>query len=78
MPARLPGRCVTLAAGILAALRAFALDGETGMHDPSTVLPYGGMFYAYGTGNGLPFLVSEDGWQWRRGGNLMTAVPGGR
>ena len=34
----------------------FALDGDTGMHDPSTVMVDGGKFYSYGTGNGLPML----------------------
>ena len=78
MRARMSARFVILAAGTIAALRAIALDGETGMHDPSTVIQYGGSFYAYGTGSGLPFLQSEDGWQWRRGGTLMTALPGGK
>ena len=60
------------------ALPASALDGDITMHDPSTVIASGGRYYAYGTGNGLPFLVSEDGWTWRRGGSLMSAVPGGK
>ena len=48
------------------------------MHDPSTVIEYGGRFYSFGTGAGLPFLVSGDGWEWHRGGTLMSAVPGGK
>ena len=32
----------------------------------------------YGTGAGLPILVSDDGWAWRRAGTLMQALPGGR
>jgi arabinan endo-1,5-alpha-L-arabinosidase len=55
-----------------------ALDGEPGMHDPSTVVVHDGKFYAYGTGNGLPISISEDGWTWRRAGTLMQALPGGR
>ncbi|HEY7188699.1 MAG TPA: family 43 glycosylhydrolase [Vicinamibacterales bacterium] len=55
-----------------------ALDGDTAMHDPSTVIAENGKFYAYGTGAGLPILVSDDGWTWRRAGTLMPAVPGGR
>jgi arabinan endo-1,5-alpha-L-arabinosidase len=55
-----------------------ALDGDTGMHDPSTVVVHDGRFYAYGTGNGLPISISEDGWTWRRAGMLMQALPGGR
>ena len=48
---------------------ALALDGEPGMHDPSTVIQHDGKFYVYGTGNGLPGLVSDDGWTWRRAGS---------
>ena len=70
-------RFLTIAASALAA-ETFALDGQPGMHDPSTVIQDGGHFYSYGTGAGLPFLVSEDGWQWQRGGTLMSAVPGGK
>ena len=55
-----------------------ALDGEPGMHDPSTVVVHDGRFYVYATGNGLPVAVSDDGWTWRRAGTLMQAVPGGR
>ena len=55
-----------------------ALDGDTGMHDPSTVVVHEGKFYAYGTGSGLPISISDDGWTWRRAGTLMQALPGGR
>ena len=48
------------------------------MHDPSTVVLQDGKFYSYGTGNGLPISVSDDGWTWRRAGTLMQALPGGR
>ncbi len=56
----------------------FALDGEPGLHDPSTVIQADGKFYVYGTGNGLPAYTSDDGWTWRRAGPVMQAVPGGR
>ena len=55
-----------------------ALDGQSGIHDPSTVVVERGRYYTYGTGAGLPISVSDDGWTWRRAGNLMNAVPGGR
>ena len=55
-----------------------ALDGQPGMHDPSTVIAAGGKYYVYATGNGLPVSVSDDGWTWRRAGSVMEAVPGGR
>lgn len=55
--------------GLLAALAgsgsAFALDGEVGIHDPSTITYADGKYYVYGTGGGS--LVSDDGWTWRRG-----------
>ena len=71
-------RTSLLCAALTLAVRAYALDGEVAMHDPSTVIASGGHYYAYGTGNGLPFLVSDDGWTWRRGGSLMSAVPGAK
>ena len=57
---------------------AAALEGETGIHDPSTVIAQAGRYYTYGTGNGIPVLASDDGWTWRRAGALMSAVPGGK
>jgi arabinan endo-1,5-alpha-L-arabinosidase len=57
---------------------AFALDGQIGIHDPSTVVMQDGRFYTYGTGNGLPISISEDGWTWRRAGSVMQAVRGDR
>jgi arabinan endo-1,5-alpha-L-arabinosidase len=50
------------------------LEGEPGIHDPSTIMIHEGKFYTYGTGRGLPILVSDDGWTWRREGSLMDAV----
>jgi arabinan endo-1,5-alpha-L-arabinosidase len=44
---------------------ALALDGQIGIHDPSTIVQSDGKFYTYGTGGGA--LVSDDGWTWRRG-----------
>jgi arabinan endo-1,5-alpha-L-arabinosidase len=66
------------AAVLLLVAPAFALDGEPGMHDPSTIIQADGKFYVYATGNGLPAFVSADGWTWRRAGSVMQAVPGGR
>ena len=50
---------------LAAASTAFALEGTSGIHDPSTLIRCGGKFYVYGTG-GTP-LVSDDGWTWRTG-----------
>jgi arabinan endo-1,5-alpha-L-arabinosidase len=65
------------AAAILAT-SALALDGDIIVHDPATVIAENGRYYTWGTGNGLPVLVSDDGWTWRRGSALMSAVPGGK
>jgi arabinan endo-1,5-alpha-L-arabinosidase len=65
-------------ATLLLMTRAFALDGDPSLHDPSTIIQADGKFYVYATGNGLPFSVSDDGWTWRRAGSVMPAVPGGR
>ena len=55
-----------IAATVLAvASIALALDGQFGIHDPSTPVLCDGKYYTYGTG-GTP-LVSDDGWTWRAG-----------
>lgn len=71
-------RVVVAVTVLLLAAPLLALEGQPGMHDPSTVVVENGRFYSYGTGRGLPIAVSDDGWTWRREGTLMTAVPGGR
>ena len=55
-----------------AAALAQGLDGQIGIHDPSTVVRCNNRFYTYGTGGGS--LVSDDGWTWRRG----TRAPASR
>jgi arabinan endo-1,5-alpha-L-arabinosidase len=47
---------------------AVALDGQPGIHDPSTIAMCNGKFYTYGTGGNA--LVAYDGWTWRRGTTL--------
>lgn len=59
--------------GLLATILAagsigLALDGQVGIHDPSTIAISNGKFYTYGTGGNA--LVSDDGWTWRRGTQL--------
>jgi arabinan endo-1,5-alpha-L-arabinosidase len=49
----------------------FALDGQIGIHDPSTIIQCDGKYYTYGTGGGG--LISADGWTWNRG----ASRPGG-
>jgi arabinan endo-1,5-alpha-L-arabinosidase len=49
----------------------FALDGQIGIHDPSTIIQCDGKYYTFGTGGGG--LISNDGWAWSRG----VSRPGG-
>jgi hypothetical protein len=58
-------RHALLAAVFGSASLAFGLNGEIGIHDPSTVVLAGGKYYTFGTGGTA--LVSDDGWTWRRG-----------
>jgi arabinan endo-1,5-alpha-L-arabinosidase len=71
-------RAFVAAALLLACAPVLAIDGDVRMHDPSTIVQADGKFYVYATGNGLPAFVSDDGWTWRRAGQVMQAVPGGR
>jgi arabinan endo-1,5-alpha-L-arabinosidase len=56
---------LTAAAILPLVARAFALDGQVQIHDPSTLIQCEGKYYTFGTGGTT--LVSEDGWTWRRG-----------
>jgi arabinan endo-1,5-alpha-L-arabinosidase len=47
------------------ALPVFALDGQIGIHDPSTIMLCNGKYYTWGTGGSA--LESDDGWTWRSG-----------
>jgi hypothetical protein len=75
-PRRLQFAC--FAATVLLAIPAAALDGQTGIHDPATVTAFNGRYYTWGTGNGMPGLVSDDGWTWQQGTPLMSGLPGGK
>jgi arabinan endo-1,5-alpha-L-arabinosidase len=61
-------RQIVLVIALVVASLAVALDGQFGIHDPSTVAQCNGRFYTYGTGGSS--LVSDDGWSWRRGAPL--------
>jgi len=56
---------VFLATVLALASLALALDGQIGIHDPSTVVMCDGKYYTFGTGGAA--LVSDDGWTWRAG-----------
>jgi len=67
-----------IAATLLLVAPLLGLDGQPGIHDPSTIVLHDGKYYVYGTGAGLPMSVSDDGWTWRRAGTMMQGLPGGR
>ena len=69
---------LALIAALLVVVPVWALDGDVGLHDPSTMVRDGSRFYAYATGGGLPMSVSDDGWTWRRAGTRDAALPGGK
>jgi len=56
---------------LLLSYSAVALDGQIGIHDPSTVIACDGKYYVFGTGGGG--LMSTDGWNWTGG----AVRPGG-
>jgi arabinan endo-1,5-alpha-L-arabinosidase len=61
-------RFLLLASALVVGSIALAVDGQPGIHDPSTIAMCNGKFYTYGTGGNA--LVSDDGWSWRRGTTL--------
>jgi len=67
-----PIRCIPLLtffpmtiAIIMLAMPVFALEGQIGTHDPTTIMLCDGKYYAFGTGGRTH--VSEDGWTWGSG-----------
>jgi arabinan endo-1,5-alpha-L-arabinosidase len=60
--------CAAIASVLVAVSVASALEGDVGIHDPSTIMLSNGKFFTYGTGGSA--LVSDDGWTWRRGATL--------
>jgi arabinan endo-1,5-alpha-L-arabinosidase len=59
---------IVVAAVCIRTSRVSALDGQVGIHDPSTIVYCDGKYYTYGTGGSS--LVSDDGWTWRQGTRL--------
>lgn len=57
------------------ALSAAALEGAIGIHDPSTVKVCDGTLYVFGTGRGIPFLTSSNGFNWQLGGKVFDRIP---
>jgi hypothetical protein len=69
---------MAVAAACPAAGPVLDLHGQPGLHDPATVIAENGTSSVYGTGNGLPVSVSDDGRTWRRAGGVTQAVAGGK
>src|SRR5580692_11729178 len=57
------------------AVKVFALNGAIGIHDPSTVIKCDGDYYVFGTGHGLSYLISSNGFDWQRGGRVFDRIP---
>ena len=52
---------------------ALALNGEPGIHDPSTIVECDGKYYTWGTGGSA--LVSDDGgWTWHAGARVQSGA----
>jgi arabinan endo-1,5-alpha-L-arabinosidase len=45
------------------------------LHDPSTIVRDGGMYYVYSTGRGIPFFASPDLRSWAQRGSVFEALP---
>ncbi len=52
-----------------------ALEGQIGIHDPSTVVVCDGRYYTFGTGRGISVLTSTNGFDWERGGRVFDRIP---
>jgi hypothetical protein len=73
--AMLPRSWILLCSFLLTAQGTFALEGQIATHDPSTVVICDGKYYVFSTGRNIPFIVSDDGFTWRRGGQLLDQIP---
>ncbi len=64
-----------LAVLALGTTAAAALSGAIFVHDPSPVVKCDGRYYVFGTGPGIPILVSDNGFTWRRDGRVFNSIP---
>lgn len=60
---------------VASSLKASALEGAIGVHDPSTIAVCDGKYYVYGTGRGVSVLTSTNLWDWERGGRVFERIP---
>ena len=52
-----------------------ALRGSLGIHDPSAVIQCEGLYYVYGTGQGIISKSSVDGAYWVTGPSVFATEP---
>jgi hypothetical protein len=69
------GKLTTVLLSLGLAVTASAQIGQPFMHDPSSIAECDGKYYTLGTGNGG--LMSEDGWTWNGGTDLVQKTGGG-
>jgi arabinan endo-1,5-alpha-L-arabinosidase len=67
-----------LAAGLAALLslcahQAPALQGATGIHDPSSIIKYNGVYHTWATGNQIYHLTSTDMVKWNVGSTVFAS-----
>src|ERR1051325_6782263 len=53
-----------------------ALEGQTFIHDPSTIVKERGTYYVFGTGRGILSKLSPDLIHWTNGPSLFRIPPG--
>jgi arabinan endo-1,5-alpha-L-arabinosidase len=68
--------CIALATTAQAAqLEPTVLEGETAIHDPSTILQQDGRYYIFGTGPGIVTKFSPDLLHWTHGAPVFNPPP---
>ncbi len=68
--------CIALATTAQAAqLEPTVLEGETAIHDPSTILQQDGHYYIFGTGPGIVTKFSPDLLHWTHGAPVFNPPP---
>src|ERR1044072_3842589 len=56
-------------------VESMPLEGQTFIHDPSTILKEGGLYYVFGTGRGILTKFSSDLVHWTNGPSVFRTPP---
>jgi len=70
---------VALVAAVLAVVLmivptpARALQGADGVHDPSSIVKYNGVYHSWGTGNQITHMTSTDLVNWTSGSTVFAS-----